>query len=90
MTAVTRTNKANDRDHAGLADGTAGPEQHLPRFFGKANGFDNDSRKIKKEGGGRSNWYGLSVVIIYSIAPFSTTIPLLHAVDRLNLDLLRH
>merc|ERR1711939_1284298 len=30
-TTMTRTHKGNDRDHVGLANGTAVPEEHLPR-----------------------------------------------------------
>jgi len=53
---MTRTNKENDRNHAGLADGTALPEDHLPRYFGKAGHVDADPTGIKKQGGGRGNW----------------------------------
>lgn len=57
---VTRSYKYNDRDHAGLADGTAAPQEYLPRYFGK-NGFEGaDPKKIKKQGGGRGNWYAHS------------------------------
>lgn len=53
---VTRTNKANDRDHKGLADGTASPTEHLPRFFAKSGHADVDPKKVKKDGCGRGNW----------------------------------
>lgn len=53
---VTRTNKANDRDHKGLADGTAAPIEHLPRFFAKSGYADADPKKIKKNGCGQGNW----------------------------------
>ncbi|KAL5345961.1 hypothetical protein ACLOAV_008991 [Pseudogymnoascus australis] len=46
----------NDRDHAGLADGTASAEEHLPRYFAKAGHIDADPKKTKKNGGGRGNW----------------------------------
>jgi hypothetical protein len=54
---VTRTIKANDRDHKGLAEGTAHPSEHLPRFFAKHGHIDADPKKIKKDGFGRGNWY---------------------------------
>jgi hypothetical protein len=53
---VTRSHKLNDRDHAGLADGTAAPEEHLPRYFAKSGHVDADPNKIKKNGGGKGNW----------------------------------
>ena len=56
---MTRTHKQNDRDHAGLADGTAQPAENIPRFFGKSGFADADPKKVKKEGGGRGNWYVL-------------------------------
>jgi hypothetical protein len=53
---VTRSHKFNDRDHAGLADGTAAPSEHLPRYFAK-HGFEGvDPKKTKKNGGGKGNW----------------------------------
>lgn len=54
--AVTRSHKANDRDHAGLAAGTALPEEHLPRYFAKSGYSDADPKKTKKSGAGRGNW----------------------------------
>lgn len=54
---VTRSHKLNDRDHAGLADGTATADQHLPRYFGKTGYADADPKKTKKDGAGRANWY---------------------------------
>jgi hypothetical protein len=53
---VTRTEKHNDRNHSGLADGTASPEDHLPRYFAKSGHVDMDPKKVKKEGGGKGNW----------------------------------
>lgn len=53
---MTRSYKANDRDHKGLADGTAAPQEHLPRFFAKSGYADADPKKIKKDGGGKGNW----------------------------------
>jgi hypothetical protein len=55
-TLVTRSHKQNDRDHAGLADGTADDAQHLPRYFAKSGHVDADPKKVKKEGGGKGNW----------------------------------
>ncbi|KAH7193158.1 uncharacterized protein B0J16DRAFT_381045 [Fusarium flagelliforme] len=53
---VTRSHKANDRDHKGIAEGTISPTETVPRFFGK-NGFaDVDPKKVKKDGSGRGNW----------------------------------
>lgn len=54
--SVTRSHKQNDRDHAGLADGTADDIQHLPRYFAKNGHVDADPKKVKKEGGGKANW----------------------------------
>jgi hypothetical protein len=53
---MTRSHKLNDRDHAGLADGTAAPEEHLPRYFAKSGHVDADPKKTKKDGGGKGNW----------------------------------
>ncbi|KAK2800341.1 hypothetical protein FQN50_008157 [Emmonsiellopsis sp. PD_5] len=56
MPRLTRSHKLNDRDHVGLADGTAGPEEHLPRYFAKSGHVDADPKKTKKDGGGKGNW----------------------------------
>ncbi|KAF4486782.1 hypothetical protein CGGC5_v006084 [Colletotrichum fructicola Nara gc5] len=53
---MTRSHKYNDRDHAALADGTASPQEHLPRYFAKHGHEGVDPKKVKKNGGGRSNW----------------------------------
>ncbi|KGQ12703.1 hypothetical protein BBAD15_g1541 [Beauveria bassiana D1-5] len=53
---VTRSHKANDRDHKGLAEGTALPVEHLPRYFAKSGYADVDPKKIKKDGAGKGNW----------------------------------
>jgi len=53
---MTRTVKNNDRNHAGLADGTAVPEDHLPRYFAKSGHVDADPKSIKKQGAGKGNW----------------------------------
>jgi len=55
---MTRSHKANDRDHKGLAEGTAAPTEHLPRFFAKSGHVDTDPKKIKKDGFGKGNWGG--------------------------------
>jgi hypothetical protein len=54
--AVTRSHKFNDKDHAGLADGTVLPHENLPKFFAKHGFPDADPKKTKKNGGGRANW----------------------------------
>ncbi|OCT51344.1 STF2-like protein [Cladophialophora carrionii] len=53
---VTRTNKGNDRNHSAIADGTALPEERLPRYFAKHGHVDADPKGVKKQGGGRGNW----------------------------------
>ncbi|KAI9664782.1 MAG: hypothetical protein M1821_006230 [Bathelium mastoideum] len=53
---MTRSHKYTDRDHVGLADGTAAPEEHLPRYFAKTGHVDSDPKKTKKDGGGKANW----------------------------------
>ena len=53
---MTRSNKANGRDHVGLANGTASPEEHLPRYFTKSGYVDTDPKNIKKKGSGKGNW----------------------------------
>ncbi|KAI1773515.1 hypothetical protein F4818DRAFT_112036 [Hypoxylon cercidicola] len=53
---VTRSHKFNDKDHAGIAEGTVVPHDNIPKFFAK-NGFDGvDPKKTKKNGGGKANW----------------------------------
>ena len=54
---MTRSHKVNDRDHVGLANGTAAPEEHLPRYFAKSGFAANDPNRTKKSGSGRGNWY---------------------------------
>ena len=53
---VTRSHKHNDRDHQGLADGTASREEHLPRYFAKYGFTDEEPNKYKKNGAGKANW----------------------------------
>lgn len=53
---MTRSHKFTDRDHAGLADGSAEAEEHLPRYFAKSGHVNEDPTKTKKNGGGRGNW----------------------------------
>lgn len=53
---VTRSHKQNDRDHQGIADGTATREQHLPRYFAKHGHTDEEPNKYKKGGAGKANW----------------------------------
>ena len=57
LTLVTRTEKHNDRNHSGLADGTASSEDHLPRYFAKSGHVGEDPKKVKKEGAGKGNWW---------------------------------
>ncbi|KAI1462760.1 hypothetical protein F4805DRAFT_452587 [Annulohypoxylon moriforme] len=53
---LTRSHKYNDKDHAGLAEGTVLPHENVPKFFAK-HGFDGvDPKKTKKNGGGKGNW----------------------------------
>lgn len=54
---MTRSHKANDRNHAALANGTALPEEHVPKYFAKHGFTDAEPKKIKKNGGGKANWY---------------------------------
>jgi len=51
-----KSHKYNDRDHAGLADGTAAPTEHLPRYFAKSGHVDVDPKKTKKNGAGKGGW----------------------------------
>jgi hypothetical protein len=53
---MTRSHKFTDRDHAGIADGTAERESRLPRYFGKAGHADADPTGTKKGGKGKGNW----------------------------------
>jgi len=53
---MTRSHRFTDRDHAGLADGTAEPEEHLPRYFAKSGHSGEDPNKAKKNGAGKGNW----------------------------------
>ncbi|GAB1215956.1 hypothetical protein ATERTT37_005154 [Aspergillus terreus] len=48
---LTRSHKANDRDHV---NDRVAPD--LPRYFGKSGPVDADPRKTKKDGGGKGNW----------------------------------
>jgi hypothetical protein len=49
-------NKYTDRDHAGIADGTAEREARLPKYFAKSGHADTDPTKTKKGGSGKGNW----------------------------------
>ncbi|KAI1091918.1 hypothetical protein F5B19DRAFT_456803 [Rostrohypoxylon terebratum] len=56
LSVVTRSHKYNDKDHAGLAEGTVLPHENVPKFFAK-HGFEGvDPKKTKKNGGGKGNW----------------------------------
>lgn len=61
---MTRSHKFNDKDHQGLADGTAAPEEHLPRFFAKHGHAGEDPKKTKKNGGGKANWGGVGEEVV--------------------------
>lgn len=67
---MTRTHKATDRDHVGLANGTAAPEEHLPRYFGKSGYTDANPSSTKKQGGGKGNWYVPSLFTTPSLSTF--------------------
>lgn len=54
---MTRSHKWTDRDHAGIADGSAERESRLPRYFAKSGHADTDPTKTKKDGSGKGNWY---------------------------------
>ena len=54
---MTRSHKYTDRDHAGIADGSADRESKLPRYFAKQGHADADPTKTKKDGSGKGNWY---------------------------------
>lgn len=60
-----KTNKYNDRDHAGLANGTAEPSEHLPRYFAKSGHVDTDPKKTKKNGAGKGGWYAITFQILF-------------------------
>ncbi|KAH9881321.1 hypothetical protein IAQ61_000044 [Plenodomus lingam] len=53
---MTRSHKFTDRDHAGIAEGTAEREARLPRYFAKSGHADTDPTKTKKGGSGKGNW----------------------------------
>ncbi|KAI1178017.1 hypothetical protein F4777DRAFT_539102 [Nemania sp. FL0916] len=61
---MTRSHKFNDKDHAGLAEGTVLPQDNLPKFFAK-HGFEGaDPKKTKKNGGGKGNWGGVGDEVV--------------------------
>ncbi|KAF2967624.1 hypothetical protein GQX73_g5943 [Xylaria multiplex] len=61
---VTRSHKYNDKDHAGLAEGTVLPQDNLPKFFAK-HGFEGvDPKKTKKNGAGKGNWGNVGEEIV--------------------------
>jgi hypothetical protein len=72
---VTRSHKANDRDHVGLAEGTAAPSEHLPRYFAKHGHEGVDPKKMKKSGGGKGNWYDSPSSRSIFLAQFSINPP---------------
>ncbi|KAI1750798.1 hypothetical protein F4782DRAFT_507971 [Xylaria castorea] len=61
---MTRSHKFNDKDHAGLAEGTVLPQDTLPKFFAKT-GFEGvDPKKTKKNGAGKGNWGNVGEEIV--------------------------
>ena len=71
---VGKSHKYNDRDHAGLADGTALPQEHLPRYFAKSGHIDADPKKAKKNGAGKGGWYSTpshSHLVVLAPSPFN-------------------
>lgn len=64
LAKVTRSHKANDRDHKGIAEGTAAPMEYVPRYFAKSGYADADPKKVKKDGSGRGNWYVYIHIVI--------------------------
>lgn len=61
---MTRSHKYNDKEHT--ADGVVMHHENIPKFFGK-NGFaDADPKKIKKNGGGKANWYATFSFVSHS------------------------
>ncbi|KAI1438472.1 hypothetical protein GGR50DRAFT_433587 [Xylaria sp. CBS 124048] len=68
---MTRSHKHNDKDHAGLAEGTVSPHDNLPKFFAK-NGFEGvDPKKTKKNGAGKGNWGGIGEEVVDEQPNFS-------------------
>lgn len=51
---MTRTHKANDREHTGVTEGNSEPA--LPRYFAKHGHADAEPNKVKKDGHGKANW----------------------------------
>lgn len=51
---VTRSHKYNERPHG---PHSASYQPPAPRYFAKSGHVDADPRKVKKNGGGRMNWY---------------------------------
>jgi hypothetical protein len=61
---MTRSHKANGRDHKGIAEGTAVPVENVPKFFAM-NGYAGvDPKKIKKDGAGKGNWGGFGQEVV--------------------------
>jgi hypothetical protein len=78
---VTRSHKWTDRDHAGIADGSAERESRLPRYFAKSGHADTDPTKTKKDGSGKGNWYVKSI---------SQSVDCFHGVTLRPFSLARH
>jgi hypothetical protein len=54
---MTRTRK--DAPHKN-SDAELTLNEHVPKYFGKASFVDQDPKKVKKNGGGKGNWYEMS------------------------------
>ncbi|KAJ4402360.1 hypothetical protein N0V85_005321 [Neurospora sp. IMI 360204] len=65
--SLTRSHKFNDKAHVAGAqseDGTLIPVEHVPKYFGKHGFPDADPKKMKKNGGGKSNWGNAGVEVL--------------------------
>lgn len=73
---MTRSHKFNDKAHVAQSEeGTYVPVEHVPKFFGKHGFPDADPKKIKKNGGGKSNWYVALPYLIPCVSPRINTTP---------------
>lgn len=65
---VTRSHKANDRHGSRSPEAQNSPPDtsHLPHYFAKRGPVNGDPTKVKKNGGGRGNWYVLSSSLNYA------------------------
>lgn len=54
---MTRTHKNNDVPHNHPEAEPAFQEHQVPKYFGKTGFADQAPNKVKKNGGGKGNWY---------------------------------